>query len=80
MHDVNQFSTLFGEMESPESEKEDMNGPDLDLVEEAVLYLTDKTYPENCSNSRKRQIRKKSEKFELKEGELYYNPGKGKPV
>ena len=43
-----------------------------DLVEEAAVYLADKKYPEGCSANRKRQIRKRAEKFVLQNGELYY--------
>lgn len=50
------------------------------LVEEAVQYLSLKKYPEGCNNNRKRQIRKKAEKLVMKDGEVYYNPGKGKTV
>lgn len=51
---------------------------DADLVEEAATYLADKTYPDHCSANRKRQIRKRAEKFMLKDGELYYrNDRKG---
>ena len=50
-----------------------------DLVEQACQYLTAKTYPEGCTATRKRQIRKKAEKFKMVNGELYYMP-KGKQV
>ena len=45
-----------------------------DLVEEVYLYMTKKTYPDGCLLNRKRQIRKKAEKFEIVDGELYYAP------
>ena len=38
-----------------------------DLVEQACLYLTAKTYPEGCTATRKRQIRRKAEKFKMVE-------------
>ena len=51
-----------------------------DIVEEAVGYLIEHKYPDNCSSSRERQIRKKAEKFVVKDGgEIYYNQGKGQP-
>ena len=53
---------------------------DADLVEEAVDYISEHKYPEGCSNSRKRQIRKKAEKFILQDDKLYYKAGKDKPV
>ena len=42
------------------------------LVQQAYAYVTDKTYPSGCSETRRRVIRKKATKFELKDGELYY--------
>ena len=62
-----------------DSECEDMADCE-DLVEEAFLYITEKRYPDGASASRKRQIRKKSEKFTVIDGELYYKPGKDKQV
>ena len=50
-----------------------------DLIEQACVYLTEKAYPDGCTQSRKRQIRKKAEKFQMLDGELYYAP-KGKQV
>ena len=47
------------------------------LVEDTVFYLSEKKYPNGCT-TRKRQIRNKSERFILKDGELFYNPGKDK--
>ena len=43
-----------------------------ELVEEAYTYLTEKTYPDGCSETRKRVIRKKAAKFEVNDGELFY--------
>ena len=49
------------------------------LVQEAYAYLTEKKYPHGCKESRKRTIRKKAAKFEIKDGgELYYKMKKGK--
>ena len=56
------------------------NAVDDDLIEETVTYISEKRYPDGCSNNKKRQIRKKSEKFVLKNEELYYVPGKNKAV
>ena len=42
------------------------------LVEHAYTYLREKTYPDGCSDTKKRVIRKKAAKFEVKDGELYY--------
>ncbi len=43
-----------------------------ELIEQAYTYLTQKTYPDGCTATRKRVIRKKAAKFEVKDGELYY--------
>ena len=48
----------------------------LDLIEETLVYISEKKYPDSCSNNRKRQIRKKAEKFVVNDGELYYKNGK----
>ena len=45
---------------------------DQELVEQAYSYITTSTYPPECTENRKRVIRKKAKKFELKDGELYY--------
>ena len=42
------------------------------LVEQAYVYLMKKTYPSDCSETRRRVIRKKAARFEVKDGELYY--------
>ena len=44
------------------------------LIEQAYTYtyLREKTYPDGRSETRKRVIRKKAAKFEVKDGELYY--------
>lgn len=42
------------------------------LVEQAFVYLTTSKYPVDCSENRKRVVRKKSKKFELRDGELFY--------
>ena len=47
-----------------------------DLVEDAAVYLVERKYPEGCSANRKRQIRKRAEKFVLNNGELYYQTKK----
>ena len=46
---------------------------DDDLVEEAYVYTTEKTYLDGCSANRKRVIRKKALKFHVGDnGELFY--------
>ena len=51
---------------------EERHERDQELVEQAYVYLTSTTYPPGCDDNRKRMIRKKAKKFELKDGELYY--------
>ena len=45
---------------------------DVDLVEQAYRYLTDKTYPNGATENRKRAIRNKAKRFIIKDGELFY--------
>ena len=45
---------------------------DQELVEQAYAYLTTSTYPPGCTENRKRVIRTKAKKFELRDGELFY--------
>ena len=45
---------------------------DSQLLEEAYLYVTEKKYPPGCSDIHKRVIRNKSQKFVVKDGELFY--------
>jgi len=51
---------------------------EIDLVQQAYVYVTDKTYPEGCSENLKRVIRWKAKKFAVRDGELYYYKKKGK--
>ena len=44
------------------------------LIEQACIYLMEKAYPEGCTLNRKRQIRKRAEKLNIVNGELYYAP------
>ena len=43
-----------------------------DLVQEAYIYLTEHHYPQDCTNVRKRSIRKKAGKFVVRDGELFF--------
>ena len=43
-----------------------------DLIKQACKYIMERTYPEGCTQSRKKQIRKKAEKFRMVNGELCY--------
>ena len=53
-------------------DKHDMDDEEKDgaLLEDAYLYITTSAYPEGCTDSRKRVIRKKAKKFHILEGEL----------
>ena len=42
------------------------------LVDDVYAYVTQNSYPIGCSGTRKRQIRKRAERFSVKEGHLYY--------
>ena len=42
--------------------------------------MREKTYPDGCSETRKRVIRKKAAKFEVKDGELYKQKQNGKVI
>ena len=48
-------------------EKED------DLVDAVYDYIVNKSYPKDCTATKKRQIRKKAERFSVEGGELYYS-------
>ena len=45
---------------------------DFGLVERAVVFLLDKSYPDGCSNNEKRSIRRKAKKLVSRSGEVYY--------
>ena len=47
------------------------------LVDDVYAYVTQNSYPIGCSGTRKRQIRKRAERFSVKEGHLYYTSKKG---
>ena len=48
-----------------------------DLVELACQYLQEKRYPDDCSATKKRQIRQRAKKFCVVHGELFYKHGGG---
>jgi len=50
----------------------DTSCAETDLVEQAYQYLSTRSYPTGCSDNRKRVIRKKAKRFEVRDGELYY--------
>ena len=46
---------------------------DLKLIEHAFYYITEKKYPPECTKNNKRSIRRKAEKLNVVNGELFYN-------
>ena len=48
------------------------------LLEDAIQYLREKTYPNVCPMNRKRVIRKKASKLRLVDGEVYVEKNGGK--
>ena len=73
-----QERTSIGEfIEYPAIEEDDnLQINDVDdevaLIEKAFEYLTRKTYPPGCSKNDKRIIRRKAEKLEERNGEIFY--------
>ena len=53
---------------------------EFDLVDELYLYIVEKRYSKECTATRKREIRKKAEKFVVNDGELFYLSRKDKQV
>ena len=51
---------------------------DRSLLEDAILYLRETRYRENCNVNRKRAIRRKVSKFKLIDGECFYEKKHGK--
>ena len=60
------------------NEKKDENEDVLDLVDAVYEYLTKAQYPMDCTATKKRQIRKKAEKFRIDGGKLIYIANNGK--
>ena len=44
------------------------------VVELACLYLQEKSYPADCTASKKRHIRQRAKKFSIVDRELFYKP------
>ena len=51
-----------------------------DFIVDVYLYLAKKIYPDGCKRQRKRTIRRKAEKFVVREGQLFYINNKGDKV
>ncbi len=43
-----------------------------ELLDDVVKYLTTKAYSENADSNKKRSIRRKAKKFEVRHGEMFY--------
>ena len=43
-----------------------------DLVEDVYIYVTEQRYRDGATENRKRAIRNKAKKFEVRNGELFY--------
>lgn len=56
----------------------DTSDDGVDLVDAVFLYLTQKKYPSQCSNDRKRAIRRKAMVFVLHDGVLFFKKKKKK--
>ena len=52
------------------AERDDFD--EFDLLDEVYLYIVEKRYSKECTATRKREIRKKAEKFVVNDGELFY--------
>ena len=63
-------------MDHEHEEDFERDSADLQLLEEAYIYLTEKKYPPGCNDTRKRVIRKKAQKFVVDKGELLYKQQK----
>ena len=67
MEDFNKYALV----EEPE---------DIDLVDDAFLYLTESRYTEECSDLRKRAIRKKAGMFVIRNGVMFFKKKKDKVI
>ena len=56
------------------SESEDIEDiqPEQQLLDDAVLYLQENRYRDDCTKNEKRSIRRKAKKFMLQDGDLLY--------
>ncbi len=53
---------------------------EVDLDDAAYLYLKEKRYPEGCSVTRKRAIRKKADRFIIRDGVMFFKKMKKRGV
>ena len=69
-------TTTVNNSENPEKAIDD----ELALIENAFEYLTKKKYPPGCSKNHKRIIRRKAERLEERNGEIFYKKRGGNMV
>ena len=50
------------------------------LLDDVYLYITTKSYPDGCSREKKRTIRRKAERFVIRDGQFFYIMNKGRKV
>lgn len=63
-----------------ETVEDQQTDSDLKLVEHAFYYITEKKYPPECTKNDKRSIRRKAEKLNVVNGELFYKKKDGNEV
>ena len=68
------------ETPNPETGVDQQTDSDLKLVEHAFYYITEKSYPPECTKNDKRSIRRKAEKLNVVNGELFYKKKDGNEV
>ena len=68
------------ETPNPETGVDQQTDSDLKLVEHAFYYITEKKYPPECTKNDKRSIRRKAEKLNVVNGELFYKKKDGNEV
>ena len=59
-------------MSGSESEAIEDIQPEQQLLDDAVLYLLENRYRDDCTKNEKRCIRRKAKKFTLQDGDLLY--------
>lgn len=52
--------------------REDIERDEQQLIEDAVLYLQENRYRDDCTKNEKRSIRRKAKRFMLQDGDLLY--------
>ena len=71
---------LSAEEKQPTVTEMDKEEGEVALLEKAYHYLTEKSYPLQCSKNEKRIIRRKAERLEVKDGVLHYKKKDGNKV